>query len=86
MRLSDHERQRLLERSVRAGAATPAAYIQAAALTAREFGLPPRQTLLDLRDEVIRVTAAIQVARGLGPRRIGPLRMRPMYSTASDRL
>jgi hypothetical protein len=58
--MSDHEHRVLLERSGRAGARTPSAYIRAAALTGREFRLSDWETLREIRNEVIRLTAAIQ--------------------------
>ncbi|WP_422271592.1 plasmid mobilization protein [Bradyrhizobium sp.] len=59
VRMSEHDRQRLAERAIRAGAKTPSAYIRAAALTGQEFELPAWATLRDLRNECIRLTGAI---------------------------
>jgi hypothetical protein len=60
VRLSESDHRRLVERARRAGAKTPSAYLRAAALTGQEFELPAWGTLRDLRNEVIKLTAAVK--------------------------
>lgn len=48
VRMTESDYKRLCERSVRAGAKTPSAYIRAAALTGQEFELPQWSTLREL--------------------------------------
>lgn len=59
-RLSEHDHERVLERTKRAGAKNLTAYIRAAILTGREFELPAFDTLRDLRNEIIQLTAAVK--------------------------
>jgi hypothetical protein len=58
VRLSEHDYERLVERSIRAGAKTPSAYIRAACLTGQEFQLPAWEALRDLRNAVINANNA----------------------------
>ena len=59
-RLSEADHKRALERTKRAGAKNLTAYIRAAILTGREFEMPAHETLRDLRNEVIKLTAAVK--------------------------
>jgi hypothetical protein len=60
VRLSEHDRERLVERAIRAGAKTPSAYLRACGLTGLEAEMPPWATLRDMRNELIRLTGEIQ--------------------------
>ena len=53
VRLSEIEYRGLVGRAAASGAKTAAAYLRAAALTGREFEMPPWQHLRDLRNAVI---------------------------------
>lgn len=61
-RLSDHDHKRLIERSLRAGAKTPSAYLRAAALTGQEFELPPWEHLRALINAMDQCTAELRKA------------------------
>jgi hypothetical protein len=58
-------------------ARTPSEYMREAALGARETQMPAWDTLRDFRNELIRLTAAIQ-ATPAGPAVIAPWRQRKM--------
>jgi hypothetical protein len=60
VRISDHEHRVLLERASKAEASTPSAYVRAAALTGREFEIPSNEMRRQIRNELIRLTGAIQ--------------------------
>src|SRR6266850_490793 len=59
-RWSEYDYKRLVQRAKRAGAKTPSAYIRAATLAGSEFEMPPFETIRDLRNEVIRLAAALE--------------------------
>jgi hypothetical protein len=54
--------RRLKDRTARAGARTVSAYARLAVLTGREIDMPIFETLRDLRNEIIHITAAIKTA------------------------
>lgn len=68
LRMTDHDYKRLADRALRSGATTVSAYIRHACLTGKEFEMPAWAELRALRNEVIKLAAAIQAARP-GPAR-----------------
>jgi hypothetical protein len=54
------EYKMLADRRKRSGAKTDPEYIRAAALTGDEFQMPAFETVRDLRNEMIRLSAAVQ--------------------------
>ena len=68
LRLSDHDHKRLTDRARKAGATTISAYIRHACLTGLEFEMPPWAEIRALRNDVVKLAAAI-TATPRGPAR-----------------
>ena len=72
LRLTDHDHTILAKRARKAGATTISAYMRHACLTGKEFEMPPWAEIRALRNDVVKLAAAITAT----PR--GPARDRAM--------
>ena len=80
--MSEHEYKILLRRQQQSRATTPSAYLRALAVAGREPIIPAWETLRDMRNEAIRLTAAITASPP------GPVRDRALEAAinALDRI